>query len=155
MARKNIRFKNSQHPGGGINLNFNIYINMSKVYLSTERLVEVASKFYDQEFDEFVDSQKFIIGQLNSMIKERKTELENLVSRLKKEQKLIPKLKVDIVANNGTAHLEYFNPKISRMEKKTFDLGNIHWFDNIDGLEIWAKIKCFQYLKTLFPSYYN
>jgi hypothetical protein len=49
----------------------------------------------------------------------------------------------------------FFNPKTERMENKNFDLGNIHWFDNEEGMQTWGKMKIFEFLRNKFPNYYN
>lgn len=126
-----------------------------KLIISESQLFEVANQMFQQEFDDFVYSQEFLIGQLKSMIKERKAELDKLISRLKQEEKLIPRLDVTIEDNNGFSQLFYYNPDNNRTEKKNFDLGNIHWFDDEEGINTWAKMKAFQFLKKKFPNYYN
>jgi hypothetical protein len=126
-----------------------------KLLISERQLLEVANKMFQGEFDDFVYGQEFIIGQLKSMIKEKKSELDKLIQRLKKEEKLIPNVKFNVEDNNGFAQIIFFNPKTERMENKNFDLGNIHWFDNEEGMQIWGKMKIFEFLRNKFPNYYN
>ena len=45
-----------------------------KLLISERQLLEVANKMFQGEFDDFVYGQEFIIGQLKSMIKEKKSE---------------------------------------------------------------------------------
>ena len=47
-----------------------------KLLISERQLLEVANKMFQGEFDDFVYGQEFIIGQLKSMIKEKKSELD-------------------------------------------------------------------------------
>lgn len=126
-----------------------------KLLISERQLLEVANKMFQGEFDDFVYGQEFIIGQLKSMIKEKKSELDKLIQRLKKEEKLIPNVKFNVEGNNGFVQIMFFNPKTERMENKNFDLGNIHWFDNEEGMQIWGKMKIFEFLRNKFPNYYN
>lgn len=126
-----------------------------KLLISERQLLEVANKMFQGEFDDFVYGQEFIIGQLKSMIKEKKSELDKLIQRLKKEEKLIPNVKFNVEGNNGFAQIIFFNPKTERMENKNFDLGNIHWFDNEEGMQTWGKMKIFEFLRNKFPNYYN
>ena len=126
-----------------------------KLLISESQLLEVANKMFQGEFDDFVYSQEFLIGQLKSMIKERKSELDKLIQRLKREEKLIPKVSFNVEDNNGFVMVTFFNPETERMEKKNFDLGNIHWFDDEEGLQTWGKMKIFDFLKNKFPNYYN
>ena len=126
-----------------------------KLLISERQLLEVANKMFQGEFDDFVYGQEFIIGQLKSMIKEKKSELDKLIQRLKKEEKLIPNVKFNVEDNNGFAQIIFFNPKTERMENKNFDLGNIHWFDDEEGMQIWGKMKIFEFLRNKFPNYYN
>ena len=126
-----------------------------KLLISERQLLEVANKMFQGEFDDFVYGQEFIIGQLKSMIKEKKSELDKLIQRLKKEEKLIPNVKFNVEGNNGFVQIMFFNPKTERMENKNFDLGNIHWFDNEEGMKIWGKMKIFEFLRNKFPNYYN
>lgn len=126
-----------------------------KLLISERQLLEVANKMFQGEFDNFVYGQEFIIGQLKSMIKEKKSELDKLIQRLKKEEKLIPNVKFNVEGNNGFVQIMFFNPKTERMENKNFDLGNIHWFDNEEGMQTWGKMKIFEFLRNKFPNYYN
>ena len=126
-----------------------------KLLISERQLLEVANKMFQGEFDDFVYGQEFIIGQLKSMIKEKKSELDKLIQRLKKEEKLIPNVKFNVEGNNGFVQIMFFNPKTERMENKNFDLGNIHWFDNEEGMQTWGKMKIFEFLRNKFPNYYN
>lgn len=126
-----------------------------KLLISERQLLEVANKMFQGEFDDFVYGQEFIIGQLKSMIKEKKSELDKLIQRLKKEEKLIPNVKFNVEGNNGFVQIIFFNPKTERMENKNFDLGNIHWFDNDEGMQTWGKMKIFEFLRNKFPNYYN
>ena len=126
-----------------------------KLLISERQLLEVANKMFQGEFDDFVYGQEFIIGQLKSMIKEKKSELDKLIQRLKKEEKLIPNVKFNVEDNNGFVQIIFFNPKTERMENKNFDLGNIHWFDNEEGMQTWGKMKIFEFLRNKFPNYYN
>ena len=126
-----------------------------KLLISERQLLEVANKMFQGEFDDFVYGQEFIIGQLKSMIKEKKSELDKLFQRLKKEEKLIPNVKFNVEGNNGFVQIMFFNPKTERMENKNFDLGNIHWFDNEEGMQTWGKMKIFEFLRNKFPNYYN
>ena len=126
-----------------------------KLLISDRQLLEVANKMFQGEFDDFVYGQEFIIGQLKSMIKEKKSELDKLIQRLKKEEKLIPNVKFNVEGNNGFVQIMFFNPKTERMENKNFDLGNIHWFDNEEGMQTWGKMKIFEFLRNKFPNYYN
>ena len=57
--------------------------------------------------------------------------------------------------DNGFAMVAFFNPETEKMENKNFDLGNIHWFDDEEGLQTWGKMKIFDFLKNKFPNYYN
>ena len=82
-----------------------------KLLISERQLLEVANKMFQGEFDDFVYGQEFIIGQLKSMIKEKKSELDKLIQRLKKEEKLIPNVKFNVEDNNGFAQIIFFNPK--------------------------------------------
>ena len=126
-----------------------------KLLISERQLLEVANKMFQGDFDDFVYGQEFIIGQLKSMIKEKKSELDKLIQRLKKEEKLIPNVKFNVEGNNGFVQIMFFNPKTERMENKNFDLGNIHWFDNEEGMQTWGKMKIFEFLRNKFPNYYN
>jgi hypothetical protein len=126
-----------------------------KLLISERQLLEVANKMFQGEFDDFVYGQEFIIGQLKSMIKEKKSELDKLIQRLKKEEKLIPNVKFNVEGNNGFVQIMFFNPKTERMENKNFDLGNIYWFDNDEGMQTWGKMKIFEFLRNKFPNYYN
>jgi hypothetical protein len=126
-----------------------------KLLISESQLLEVANKMFQGEFDDFVYSQEFVIGQLKSMIKERKSELDKLIQRLKREEKLIPKVRFNVEDGNGFAMVAFFNPETERMENKNFDLGNINWFDDEQGLQTWGKMKIFDFLKNKFPNYYN
>jgi hypothetical protein len=126
-----------------------------KLLISESQLLEVANKMFQGEFDDFVYSQEFLIGQLKSMIKERKSELDKLIQRLKREEKLIPKVRFNVEDGNGFAMVAFFNPETERMENKNFDLGNINWFDDEQGLQTWGKMKIFDFLKNKFPNYYN
>jgi hypothetical protein len=126
-----------------------------KLLISERQLLEVANKMFQGEFDDFVYGQEFIIGQLKSMIKEKKSELDKLIQRLKKEEKLIPNVKFNVEGNNGFVQIMFFNPKTERMENKNFDLGNIHWFDNEERMQTWGKMKIFEFLRNKFPNYYN
>lgn len=126
-----------------------------KLLISESQLLEVANKMFQGEFDDFVYSQEFLIGQLKSMIKERKSELDKLIQRLKREEKLIPKVRFNVEDDNGFAMVAFFNPETEKMENKNFDLGNINWFDDEQGLQTWGKMKIFDFLKNKFPNYYN
>jgi len=126
-----------------------------KLLISESQLLEVANKMFQGEFDDFVYSQEFLIGQLKSMIKERKSELDKLIQRLKREEKLIPKVRFNVEDGNGFAMVAFFNPETERMENKNFDLGNINWFDDEQGLQTWGKMKIFDFLKNKFPNYYK
>ncbi len=116
-----------------------------KLLISESQLLEVANKMFQGEFDDFVYSQEFLIGQLKSMIKERKAELDKLIQRLKREEKLIPKVRFNVEDDNGFAMVAFFNPETEKMENKNFDLGNIHWFDDEEGLHTWGKMKIFDF----------
>ena len=114
-------------------------------------------KFTDRvmgNFDDFVKDQQFISAQLKSMIKERKSELDKLIQRLKKEELAIPKLSVSVEGENGFAELIYFNPDKNKTERRGFDLGNVHWFDDETGMSDWAKAKAFNFLNKTFPNTY-
>ena len=126
-----------------------------KLLISESQLLEVANKMFQGEFDDFVYSQEFLIGQLKSMIKERKSELDKLIQRLKREEKLIPKVRFNVEDDNGFAMVAFFNPETEKIENKNFDLGNINWFDDELGLQTWGKMKIFDFLKNKFPNYYN
>jgi hypothetical protein len=126
-----------------------------KLLISESQLLEVANKMFQGEFDDFVYSQEFLIGQLKSMIKERKSELDKLIQRLKREEKLIPKVRFNVEDDNGFAMVAFFNPETEKIENKNFDLGNINWFDDEQGLQTWGKMKIFDFLKNKFPNYYN
>lgn len=126
-----------------------------KLLISESQLLEVANKMFQGEFDDFVYSQEFVIGQLKSMIKERKSELDKLIQRLKREEKLIPKVRFNVEDDNGFAMVAFFNPETEKIENKNFDLGNINWFDDEQGLQTWGKMKIFDFLKNKFPNYYN
>jgi hypothetical protein len=126
-----------------------------KLLISESQLLEVANKMFQGEFDDFVYSQEFLIVQLKSMIKERKSELDKLIQRLKREEKLIPKVRFNVEDDNGFAMVAFFNPETEKMENKNFDLGNINWFDDEQGLQTWGKMKIFDFLKNKFPNYYN
>ena len=89
-----------------------------RLLISERQLLEVANKMFQGEFDDFVYSQEFLIGQLKSMIKERKSELDKLIQRLKKEEKLIPKVRFNVDDNNGFAQIMFFNPETEKMENK-------------------------------------
>ena len=104
-------------------------------------------------FDDFVNDQQFISAQLKSMIKERKSELDKLIQRLKREELSIPKLSVSVEGDNGFAELIYFNPDKNKTERRGFDLGNVHWFDET-GMSDWAKAKAFNFLNKTFPNTY-
>jgi hypothetical protein len=126
-----------------------------KLLISESQLLEVANKMFQGEFDDFVYSQEFLIGQLKSMIKERKSELDKLIQRLKREEKLIPKVRFNVEDDNGFAMVAFFNPETEKIENKNFDLGNINWIDDEQGLQTWGKMKIFDFLKNKFPNYYN
>jgi len=126
-----------------------------RLLISERQLLEVANKMFQGEFDDFVYGQEFLIGQLKSMIKERKSELDKLIQRLKKEEKLIPNVKFNVEGNNGFVQIMFFNPETEKMENKNFDLGNIHWFDDEEGLQTWGKMKILDFLRNKFPTYYN
>ena len=93
-----------------------------KLLISESQLLEVANKMFQGEFDDFVYSQEFLIGQLKSMIKERKSELDKLIQRLKREEKLVPKVRFNVEDDNGFAMVAFFNPETEKMEIKYFHL---------------------------------
>ena len=120
-----------------------------------EQLIE--SIVSEGALEDWNDDLDFESKMIQSMIKEKLREIQNLKDKFKQNEKLKPILDIQIEGNNIVGTLTFYNPEINKKMQTKFNYGDHNWLDSVDDPKIteYAQEKAYPYLKHKFPKHYS
>ena len=120
-----------------------------------EHLIE--SIVSEGALEDWNDDLDFESKMIQSMIKEKLREIQNLKDKFKQNEKLKPTLNIEIEGDNIVGTLTFYNPEINKKMQTKFNYGDHNWFDSVDDPKIteYAQEKAYRYLKNKFPKHYS